>query len=112
MNPKESGKKMQNLNDLSIESLLAEIQEEEKNVIGQSGHDVYLLKTLIRFSTLWVKLSEQANEATQENINLQRKVVKLTWALFWLTLALFFFGIVQIALPFFKQPCITTCITK
>jgi hypothetical protein len=54
----------------------------------QSG-DVVLGKMLPIFGSLIVSLSEEMDKA-------QQKVVKLTWALFWLTSVLLVIGAVQL----------------
>lgn len=51
-----------------------------------------------RFATLLVALSEQADKTTQENLEMQRKLVRLTWALFILTVALTFVAAGQLYL--------------
>ena len=55
-----------------------------------------IARVLARFATLLVNLSDQADKTTQENLRLQSKLVRLTWALFWLTLALALVAAVQI----------------
>ena len=49
-----------------------------------------------RFATLLVVLGKQADEMTKKNLVMQEKVVKLTWALFFLTLILMFIGAIQL----------------
>ena len=49
-----------------------------------------------RFATLLVALSELAKKTTQENLKMQRKLVRLTWALFILTVALTLFAGAQL----------------
>lgn len=45
--------------------------------------------TQARFATLLVSLSEQTDKTTKQNLDMQRKVVNLTWGLLGLTIALF-----------------------
>ena len=83
----------QNLNDLSIKEQLAGIQALVNEIDKVSG-DVLLIKMLSRVSTLQVSLSEVAEKSTQ-------KVVRLTWALLVLTVALLVLGVFQLT---FTQP--------
>lgn len=59
-----------------------------KDFAKESG-DVVIGKMLPEFASLIVKLSEELDSA-------QRKIVRLTWALFWLTLILSIIGIAQL----------------
>jgi len=58
----------------------------------ESG-DVVIGKMLPELGSLIVTLSEELDSA-------QRKVVRLTWALFWLTLFLAFIGVAQLVVTF------------
>jgi hypothetical protein len=60
--------------------------------------DVKITRTMAKFATLLVNLSEQADKITQENLAMQQKLVRLTWALFIVTVVLAFVGAVQICL--------------
>ena len=83
-------------NDLakSAEHLLSDIHDESLDRDRPGSETVS--RTMSRFAALLVVLSRQADEATRANIALQQKVVRLTWGLFWLTLALTFVGAVQL----------------
>ena len=59
-----------------------------KNFETESG-DVVIGKMIPEFAALIVKLSEELDAA-------QQKVVRLTWALFWLTAVLLAIGAVQL----------------
>lgn len=56
--------------------------------------------TMARFATLLVSLSEQADKFTQDNLGVQRKLTRLTWGLFWLTLVLAFVAAAQLYMMF------------
>jgi hypothetical protein len=66
------------------------------NTVG----DKKMATTIARFATLLVNLSEQSDKVSQENLERQRKLVYLTWGLFWLTLGLTLVAVVQIYLAF------------
>jgi len=51
--------------------------------------DINIRSTIARFATLLVNLSEQADKITQENLKMQRKLVRLNWTLIFLTVGLF-----------------------
>jgi hypothetical protein len=51
--------------------------------------DINIRRTMARFATLLVNLSEQADTITRENLAMQRKLVRLNWTLVFLTVALF-----------------------
>jgi hypothetical protein len=73
---------------------------------------------IFKFAFLLTKLSEvasnnaakqermaiQAEQMGQQNLNLQAKVVKLTWALFWLTFLLTIVAAIQIYFIFMDRP--------
>ena len=51
--------------------------------------DVKITRTMARFATLLVNLSDQADRITRENLAMQRKLVCLNRTLIFLTVALF-----------------------
>ena len=73
---------------------------------------------VFRFAFLLTKLAEissrnaakqealaiESEKTTKENLKLQSKVVELTSALFWLTLALTFVAAIQVFFIFFNRP--------
>ena len=80
----------------SVAQLLADVHDESLDP-HRSG-DQTGSRVTARFASLLVVLGEQADKSTQENLEMQRKVVRLTWGLFWLTLALTFVAAIQIYL--------------
>lgn len=64
------------------------------NIAFSSNNPSQIHRTLAYFSALLIKLSRQAEEST-------KKMIRLTWALFGLTVALLVVAIVQIVI--FKQ---------
>ena len=80
---KTSGKHLE-----TLQGLLKQFETE-------SG-DVVIGKMIPEFAALIVALGQELDEA-------QRKVVRLTWALFWLTLILAVIGFAQLVV-FFKAP--------
>jgi hypothetical protein len=96
MNTKRQAAETETKNDLvkTAEHLLTDIHDESLDRDRPGSETVS--RTMSRFAALLVVLSRQANQATQANLKLQEKVVRLTWGLFWLTLALTFVGAVQL----------------
>jgi hypothetical protein len=84
-------------NDLAktTERLLTDIHDES---LDDQTRDraMTVSRTIARFAALLVVLSNQAGRVSRENMTLQNKLVRLTWGLFWLTLALTFVGAVQL----------------
>jgi hypothetical protein len=78
-----------------LRSILLTIHEAAENSEA-SREDIMIKRTIARFANLLVSLSEQANTITQENLALQRKLIRLNWTLIFLTAVLAFVGFVQL----------------
>ena len=76
------------ISDKHLEALRALL----RNFETESG-DVVIGRMIPELASLMVALSEDLDKA-------QRKVVRLTWALFWLTLFLALVGIAQLVAAF------------
>jgi hypothetical protein len=79
----------------TTERLLTDIHDES---LDDQSRDraMTVSRTMARFAALLVVLSHQADKMSRENLDLQKKVVHLTWCMFWLSLVLAFVAAVQL----------------
>ncbi len=93
---KRSNAEIETQRDLQkdIKHLLADIHDE--SLADQSrSREMTVSRTMARFASLLAVLSFKADEQTRHNLAMQDKVVRLTWGLFWLTIAICFVAAVQ-----------------
>ena len=79
-------------------TILRSIHEAAENSEA-SREDIMIKRTIARFANLLVKLSVQADKITQENLAMQRKLVRLTWTLNFLTFVLLVVAVITVWHP-------------
>ena len=91
--------------------LVEQLRGESKDANTTNVSLFHIRRQAAGFGELLVILAEEqermaihAEKTTQENLNLQAKVVKLTWALFWLTFLLTIVAAIQLYFIFADRP--------
>jgi hypothetical protein len=81
------------MNDDNARDFLDQIEQARNK--APTAHDKATPEAILHFARLLVKLSQEAENAT-------RKVIRLTWALCGLTVALLVVALIQIILTLFR----------
>jgi|APTNR8051073442_1049403.scaffolds.fasta_scaffold31090_2 hypothetical protein len=85
---KREAAEIETQNDLvkSVEHLLADVQDESLDSLRDGSQTVS--RTLARFASILVVLSRQTKQESDKNLQMQKTIRNLTWALLVLTFLL------------------------
>ncbi len=91
-------------NDLekSISHLLSDIHDESLDDQSRS-REMTVARTMARFSSLQIKLSQAADKTADKNIKIQGNLIRLTYIILGLTAAMFFLQCFQVASSFYED---------
>ena len=77
-----------------IEILVQELQSVSDT--NRGSHEGVIANSLAIFGRILHSLAIQADNSSKTNLKLQEKVVRLTWALFWITFFLSLVAAIQV----------------